>query len=241
MSVLVLEKALSLIFPETCQFCREQVAAFRDGYVCAQCWQRLRFVRHPFCDRCGLPYDGDIVSTFRCSNCEGQSLDFNAARAAVVANEFSLGLIHRYKYSGWLWLEKVLADLLWDQLGTLGVRSGWDLVVPVPLHRTKQREREFNQAERMGAIMADRMGVPFDRRVLKRVAPTDSQTMLSRSQRRKNVGRAFGVGCQRDLRGVRVMLVDDVLTTGATTSACSRVLRRLGAVEIMVATVVRGL
>ena len=80
----------------------------------------------------------------------------------MIANEFSLNLIHQYKYRRAVWLEKVLADLLWDQLGVLGMREDWDLVVPIPLFSAKKREREFNQAERIGGIIAERLGIPLD-------------------------------------------------------------------------------
>ena len=235
------ERALSLLFPETCQFCQQESAKSTDGYVCSQCWKRLRFLRHPFCERCGLPFDGEVFSTFRCTNCRDQKFVFRTARAAVIANEFSLNLVHQYKYEGAVWLEKVLADLLWDQLGVLGMREDWDLVVPVPLFSTKKREREFNQAERIGGIIAARLGVPMEGGLVKRVAPTGSQTMLTRSERRKNVQGAFAVGIRRPLKGLRLMLVDDVFTTGATTNACARVLKKLGATDIQVWTVVRGL
>ena len=237
----ICNRALSLLYPETCQFCRQESAKYSEGYTCSQCWKRLRFLRHPFCERCGLPFEGELISTFQCTNCRDQKLVFRAARAAVIANEFSLNLVHQYKYGRAIWLEKVLADLLWDQLGVLGLRDAWDLVIPVPLFSAKQREREFNQAERIGGIIAQRLGIPMDSRLVKRVAPTGSQTMLTRSERRKNVRGAFAIGYRRPLKGLRLMIVDDVFTTGATTNACARVLRDMGATDIGVCTVVRGL
>ncbi len=235
------EQGLALVFPEVCQSCYQESATRREGYICARCWQRLRFVRHPFCGCCGLPFDGDVFSVFRCGNCEGQKFAFQAARSAVIANEFSLELIHRYKYGGAIWLEKLLADLLWNQLSHLQLVKGWDLLVPVPLFPTRERQREFNQAARIATLIAQRMGVDCGRDLLKRVAPTSSQTMLTRSERRNNVRGAFAGGNLRPLKGLRVMLVDDVFTTGATTNACARVLRGLGAAEVWVCTVVRGL
>ena len=237
----VWEWGVALLFPEVCQCCYLETARKADGYVCARCWQRLRFVRHPFCERCGLPFEGEVLSVFRCGNCSGQRFAFQAARSAVVANEFSLELVHRYKYGGAVWLEGVLADLLWNQLCHLGLARGWDILVPVPLFPTRERQREFNQAARIASIIAQRMGVSCAIDLLKRVAPTSSQTMLTRSERRNNVRSAFAVGKRRSLRGLRVMLVDDVFTTGATTNACARVLKGLGAAEVWVCTVVRGL
>ncbi len=232
------------LFPEICQICQGQSAVPSDGYVCGDCWQRLRFLRHPFCGQCGLPYEGAVESVFRCGNCRDRDWAFDGARAALVANRMGLELIHQYKYGGALWLEPLLARVLWDQLGFLGLREGWDCVVPIPLYPVKQRERSFNQAERLGRQVAQRLGVPLHTRLVKRVAPTGSQTMLGRSQRLANMQGAFDVSRSSQpasLSGQRVLVIDDVLTTGATADACARVVRRLGAREIWVMTVARGL
>lgn len=235
------EAGLSLLFPEICQFCRACSAGVDEGFVCAACRKRFRFVEHPFCDVCGSPFAGEGLSAFRCGNCQQARYIFQAARAAVVVNEFSLEVIHRYKYYGMVWLDDVLADLLWEQLAALELRTGWDLVVPVPLHWTRLREREFNQAENIGRKIAERLDVPLAADALKRIAPTVSQTTLSRRERIENVRGAFAAGKRAQLRDKRVMVVDDVFTTGATTDACARVLRSMGAEEIWVWTVARTL
>jgi len=115
------------------------------------------------------------------------------------------------------------------------------MIVPVPLHPLKEREREFNQAERLAARLGESTGLPVNTRGLRRIEPTRTQTLLTREQRAANVRHAFAVraGCQ--LEGRRVILVDDVLTTGATTSACARALRNAGARVVQVWTVARGL
>ena len=235
------ERALGFVFPAVCQFCRAEFASSEEGYLCSRCWQRLRFVRRPFCEQCGLPFAGELTTTFQCSNCCQNAFAFRGARSAVLANDFALDLIHRYKYQSAMWLEPVLAGLLWNSLRELGMNRGWDLIVPVPLYPTKKREREFNQAERISGRLAKQLGASVDCGLLKRVAPTASQTMLSRSERRENVRGAFAAGSSRSLKGLRIMLVDDVFTTGATTDACARILRRMGSSEIWVSTVDRGL
>ena len=235
------EAGLSLLFPEVCQFCRACFAGVDEGFVCAACRKRFRFVEHPFCDVCGSPFEGEGLSAFRCGNCQQARYIFQAARSAVVVNEFSLEVIHHYKYYGMVWLDDVLADLLWKQLVALELRTGWDLVVPVPLHWTRLREREFNQAEKIGQKIAERLDVPLAADALKRIAPTVSQTTLSRRQRIENVRGAFAAGKHAQLQDKRVMVVDDVFTTGATTDACARVLKSMGAGEIWIFTVARTL
>ena len=117
----------------------------------------------------------------------------------------------------------------------------WDYIVPVPLHHLKQREREFNQAERLARRLGRALKIPVQTNLLKRHVPTRTQTLLSRPERAANVRHAFALGKLRRLGGARIVLVDDVLTTGATTSACARVLRTAGAADVCVWTVARGL
>jgi ComF family protein len=178
---------------------------------------------------------------FECSNCREMELHFRFARAAVVAGKLVLEVIHRYKYQRALWFEPFLADLLLRASRSVLGSERWDMIVPVPLHPLKKREREFNQAERLAARLGAAVRIPVNTRVLRRVEPTRTQTLLTREERAANVRNAFVVRSSCQLDGERVIIVDDVLTTGATTSACARALRRAGAGDVGVWTVARGL
>lgn len=236
-----LEAALGFVYPQVCQLCGSQRATADEGYVCAQCWQGVRFIKPPFCDRCGLPFTGEITTPFECANCREMALHFRFARSAVVAEGVTLEVIHRYKYQRALWFEPFLADLLVRAARSELRREDWDLIVPVPLHPAKQREREFNQAERLAAPLARALEIPVRPRVIQRVEPTRTQTRLTRPERAANVRKAFALRRGVSLQGARVIVLDDVLTTGATTSACARVLRQAGAADVCVWTVARGL
>jgi len=235
------EAALGFIYPAYCQLCNDARATATDGYVCATCFQRVRFVKPPFCERCGLPFPGDITTEFECTNCREVELHFSSARSAVVANEIVLDVVHRYKYNRALWFEPFLADLLIRASATELTRDKWDAIVPVPLHPTKERDREFNQAQRLALRLSCATVIPLHSDWLRRIEPTLTQTTLSRSERAKNVQRAFSAREDLQLNGARVVLIDDVFTTGATTSACARMLKAAGAGDVCVWTVARGI
>ena len=235
------DAGFGLIYPTVCQLCGEQRAAPQEGLVCSRCWSKVRFIKPPFCGRCGLPYEGEITTSFECANYRELEYHFCSARSAVAAGTVILEVIHRYKYSQAMWFEPFLADVFLREAVPALRGESWDLIVPVPLHPTKQREREFNQAERMAGHLSTTTRIPLNKNVLRRVVPTRTQTLLTRQQRSANVRGAFALRRGQRLAGERVILVDDVFTTGATTDACARVLQANGAGEVCVWTVARGL
>ena len=235
-----LNTGLGLFYPNVCQFCGNGRATEREGYVCPECWTQVRFIRPPFCERCGLPFAGDLTTKFECSNCRELELHFSSARSAVVAKTIVLEAIHRFKYSHALWFEHFLADLLVREAAPVLRGQNWDALVPVPLHPKKFREREYNQAELLARRLGAASQIPVATNILRRVVPTITQTFLTREQRAKNMTNAFAA-VAKSLSGKRLVVVDDVFTTGATTSACAKALRAAGAAEVAVWTVARGL
>ena len=235
-----LRAGLSFLYPEVCEICATNRVTPDDGFVCSECRKKVRFIQPPYCERCGLPFPGEITTAFECSNCQDVKLHFTAARSAALAADLVLDVIHRYKYKRALWFEPFLAGLLIAQAGPALRREGWDMIVPVPLHGLKEQEREFNQAERLARRLGAATGIPVNARLLRRVTPTRTQTLLSRSERAANVRHAFALREGHSARGRSIVLVDDVLTTGATTNACARVLRAAGASQVCVWTVARG-
>jgi ComF family protein len=236
-----LNVGLGFLYPETCQLCGEEHATAREGFVCRQCWTQVRFIRPPFCERCGLPFPGDLTAPFECTNCREMELHFSSARSAVVARGIVRDAIHRYKYQRALWFEPFLADLLIREAKPVLREQHWDFIVPVPLYPVKLREREFNQAERLAIHLSAATGIPLNKKLLRRVMPTATQTLLTREQREKNMRGAFAMTGHSGLDGERIILIDDVFTTGATTSACAKALRAAGAGDVCVWTVARGL
>ena len=237
----VLRESLNLLYQPVCQLCHDHRAEAREGFVCAKCWSHVRFIRAPFCERCGLPFEGNLTTQFVCTNCNDLKLYFTSARSAVVAKTVVLEAIHRFKYSRALWFGNFLAGLLIREAAPVLANGNWHHIVPVPLHPVKLREREFNQATLLAAQLARATKIPLDEKILRRVNPTATQTLLTRNERAANMKNAFVVRKGTRLDGKRIVLLDDVFTTGATTNACARALQLAGAAEVCVWTVARGL
>lgn len=235
------DTALGFIYPNVCQICGAERATPVEGFVGPRCWMQVRFVVPPFCHRCGLPFPGELTTPFECANCRDMELHFSSARSSVIAQGMVLEVIHRYKYQRALWFEPFLADLLIRQACPDLRGRQWDWIVPVPLHPVKKRQREFNQAEHLAAHLSVAAKVPLNTALIERVAATQTQTKLTRQQRAENMRNAFALQTPEKLNDKRIVLFDDVFTTGATTDACAKVLRAAGAQEVCVWTLARGL
>ncbi|MCX8107175.1 MAG: ComF family protein [Verrucomicrobiae bacterium] len=239
-----MDSCLAFFYPECCQLCRVEKAGHVEGYVCRTCRNKpgaIRWIQPPICDRCGLPFEGEITTRFDCPNCKNVRLGFSRARAAVVFGGIVLEVVHRYKYKGHTWFEPFLAGLLVEKAGPVLRCEEWDWIVPVPLHPLKMRERDFNQAERLARHLADATGIPLNAEILRKIKQTETQTMLTRSKRAENVRGAFVVRPGAEVGGKRIVLVDDVFTTGATTNECATALKAAGAQDVCVWTLARGL
>lgn len=234
------DAALSFVYPDVCQLCSANRATHDEGYVCGECRAQVRFIEAPFCDRCGLPFEGEITVAFECTNCREMDLHFAAARSAVAARGPILEAIHHYKYDGHLWYEEFLTELFVRGARDWFRENRVDALLPVPLFPVKQRERGFNQAERLARRLSAIVQVDVRTDLLKRVLPTPSQTRLSRTQRAVNMRRAFALKRKQSLKGMTFVLIDDVFTTGATTSACAKLLLQAKAERVVVWTVARA-
>lgn len=235
-----LDAVLSFFYPEACQICGVARARPDEGYICAGCAAKVEYIEPPFCERCGRPVAGEITGPFECAQCLETPRPFEYARAAVKSSGLALDVIHRYKYQRALWCEPFLARLFELRAKPVLAAAQWDMIVPVPLHPVKEREREFNQAERLGRLLSRATGIPVNAGLVRRVKYTQTQTRLTRAARAENLQGAFKGRKGLRLKGERVVLVDDVLTTGATAGECAKVLQRMGAGNVCVWTLARG-
>lgn len=237
-----LKRGLDLLYPAWCQICRDRPATPDAGYVCQECIAKIRPLEHPYCARCGAPYPGHITTEFRCANCADTRFHFEYARSAVLATGVALDIIHRYKYKQAVWFEPLLGRLLVAAAASDLTAEQWDIIVPVPLHPARERERGFNQAARLATLLARATGIPVDTTLLVRKKYTHTQTTLNRRERTRNMAGAFEMARHRtDPTRKRIVLVDDVFTTGATTDACAAVLKRHGCAKVCVWTLARGI
>ncbi len=229
---------LNLLFPPLCIACRVQVSD--AGSLCPDCWRTLHFLDGPACIQCGLPFEIDPGGETLCAACLAYPPAFDKARAIMRYDEASRKPILALKHADRLdlvpsfgrWLERSGHELL----------AGADLIVPVPLHRARLWKRRYNQSAELARALSRLGGLPVDPFVLCRTRSTPSQgEMPSASARRRNVRGAFAVPAGRKpaLDGKRVLLIDDVMTTGATANACAKALKRAGAVNVYVLALAR--
>jgi competence protein ComFC len=239
----ILQSLLRMVFPHVCEICGDREAGPAESFICDHCRNHPRAIKRvqpPICKICGLWYEGEITNEFECRNCFDLNLEFTSARAAVQYAGLVKEVIHRFKYGRNEWFEPFLSQLLIDAAIPELKYEPVDLIVPIPLHPRKRRGRGFNQAERLSTRLSQSTGVPFDAKLMQRIRDTNSQAGLDRDDRIENVKGAFKyIGAER-LKGQRVLLIDDVLTTGLTASSCARELLRNGAREVRVWTVARG-
>lgn len=235
------ETALGFFYPNICQLCLQVEASREAGYVCEPCKKAgVQFVVPPYCQRCGLKFRGEISESFTCWNCEEAELHFDSARAAVGFTPLIQEVIHRYKYNRAVWFEPFISGLLNEAALKAVSLETHDLIVPIPLHPLKLREREFNQSAKLARSLSLVTGIPMRENLVARVRDTRTQTRLSRKERTTNMKNAFGWCSKSSLEGERVVLVDDIMTTGATASSCAKILQQNGSGGVTVWTVARG-
>ena len=238
-----LDPVLDLLFPAICPVCHARSDDRRHRPFCAACWADLPLLAGPGCACCGRAFVG-LPAGLLCDECRRRSPPFACARAVAAYRDGMRAAIHALKYGRRTPVAVPLAALLAERGGPLLPADpdggpAFDAVVPVPLHPARLAERGFNQAELLAAPCAAAWGRPLLRRALARVRATQPQTELDADARRQNVAGAFAARRPAEVAGRRLLLVDDVLTTGATAWAAARALRESGAAAVGVLVLAR--
>jgi len=235
MALPVAKALLDLLFPPLCIGCRGQVS---DAGFCAACWSQVTFLDGPSCACCGLPFGVALDGEMLCAGCLATPPAFDSARAILSYDEHSRAAILGLKHADRL--ELVPGFARWLGRSGRAVLERCDLVVPVPLHRGRLWQRRYNQAAELARRLARDWNLVCDPLALIRSRATPSQgAMASAKARRRNVQRAFRVPDSARIAGRCVLLLDDVVTTGATVEACARALKRAGAKEVHVLALAR--
>jgi ComF family protein len=218
---------------------RPATAAALAGGLSAEAWSRIHFLDGPLCDGCGAPFEYDLGAGVRCAACTAKPRAFDAARAACVYDETSRDPILKLKHADRLDLAPLFAR--WVSRAARDLIGEADAIAPVPLHPARLLHRRYNQAAEIARPLSALSGVAYLPDALVRRRATQSQGGKSGSGRHRNVAGAFHVPTSRAIQvsGRRILLIDDVMTTGATAEGCARALKAAGAVRVDVAVVAR--
>jgi ComF family protein len=225
-----LRLALNVALPPLCPACRDPVG---DGAgLCGPCWAKLSPIERPFCERLGIPFTYDPGPGLLSMQAIANPPAYTRARAAVRYDDVARTMVHAFKYGDRTDLAPVMAS--WMARAGTDLLAETDLIVPVPLHWRRLWARRFNQAAALSHLIAGQTGLPVSITALKRARTTPQQIGLSKSERAANVQGAFRVdaGGRAELAKRRILLVDDVLTSGATADTCARALLRAGARQV---------
>jgi competence protein ComFC len=232
----------SVVFPAPCRICGRALANASRVPICPECLDGFERIAEPMCRCCGRPWLFEAVPQAAeplCRLCRVKFYAFDRARSFAICNDALIEAVLLLKYDEVTrlgdWFAARLAELVERE------RDAWqaDVVVPVPLHKDRQRERGYNQAELIARPLARRLGLKIERYLLARMRPRPAQLVLSRTEHWKSVRGAYATREGLKVDNLRVLLVDDVLTTGATLDACARALKKAGAAAVLGLTVAR--
>ncbi len=228
----------NLFFPPACPLCGDEFGSGSAHAFCPACLSDLPPLRSPCCPRCALPYPTEGGTDHLCESCLRDDPPFAWVAALGTYRGLLREAVHRFKYQGAIGLDRPLARLLAKTLEERRTAFGPDLIIPVPLHRNRLRERTFNQSQLLARRLARYWQVPAPANLLIRQRPTSSQQGLKADLRRRNLKGAFAMS--RRLSGEKVLLIDDVMTTGTTARECADTLLAGGAATVAVAVLGRA-
>lgn len=225
------EAILDFVLPPVCIVCKKHLSP-AEKIVCDVCWENLAILPSPFCPACKSFLDKSLS----CRGCR-EKTSLCAARSLGTFDDYFQKLIHGFKYQQKISLGKRLGKTLGEKLKEDKIAEKFDCLVPVPLHSARKRDRGFNQSEVLALEMSEATNLPVLKELLKRTKNTKDQTKLTPEERIENVKGAFALKIPAEIKGKSVILVDDVMTTGATLGECASVLLEAGAERVIGATV----
>jgi ComF family protein len=230
--VKLISLALDFLFPPICLLCGSKDIYHVGCFICKDCLNSISFISHPVCVRCGRPFLTEATRDHVCGNCLTQEPYFNLVRALGRYEGALETIIHNLKYKQKFSMVNLLSFLL-DHMHNHSITfPSYDLLIPVPLHRSRLRQRGFNQTVILGNILKKKYHLPLHTSILQRIAHTLPQVTLPVKARKVNMQNAFKVKEPRSVEGKTILLLDDVYTTGATMNECARILKKSGASRV---------
>ena len=231
------ETASSIIFPVECETCKAVLSPLPPLGVCARCESEIKILRAPHCATCGrtLANDGP-----KCAECYNESFHFDRAFACALYEGKMKELLHAYKFGRRKYLKNFFLKIMSQFVHAYVKTEHFDAVAAVPIDPKKKRERGFNQSELLSKKLAARLKLPHASRGLSRTRSSSPQSLLSKQDRKQNVQGCFLVKAKESFREKRVLLIDDILTTGQTASECARILKEAGARSVTLLACARG-
>lgn len=231
----LLKNVVDYIFPPRCLSC-PNFTLTNDGF-CAECWLKINFISHPYCKLCGYKFDIFISENSFCGKCLYKSPPFNKARSLIKFDQFSKKLIHDFKYHDKTHLAKIFSKLLYYRYKE--DIADVDIIAPVPMHKFKRLFRMYNQAQILAHETAKILNKPIYENLLIKYKWTKSQAFLTRNQRKKNLSKSLKINDKYIIENKKILLIDDVITTGVTIHECSKILKQAGADSIVVVSIAR--
>jgi len=247
----ILISLIQFLYPAQCRHCEENLDPADGHYICKSCWEEARFIEEPFCQTCGYPLNS-LASlpekVFSCDNCPSD-VKFRKARTITYYYDSVVGTaikllkdrdktisavgkaIILLKDQDKTIMADPLADLMFNTMPRLLDVQDYDYIMPVPIHKKKMRKRGYNQMELIGRRLSTKTGIPLEVRSLVKSVNTPPQRGLDAKDRQKNIKDSFEVPDRSKIEGKRILLIDDVMTTGATVSECAKVLLKDGKVR----------
>lgn len=231
-----LKLLISAILPARCLLCGKIV--HDDNSLCSECFEHINFITKPYCQHCGRPLFENIPDNLYCVSCLNRKHTFRYVRSAVVYDEFSKKLILDFKFYDHVENKKLLSKWLF-LAGHDIFNYGVDLIIPVPLHFTRLFVRKYNQSAILADEISKHTGIKAEYKTLVKTKKTLPQVLCDSKQRAKNIKNAFKVKYPELVKDKRIVLIDDVFTTGATLRECAKVLIKAGAKSVDALTIAR--
>lgn len=237
----VLHDISSVIFPPQCLGCAEILIPGDNRIFCFACQTKVNFINGAICSVCGISFPDSPSPGHLCGDCLEKKPLFSLARAVFSCESIILEAIHRFKYHRDLAVGETLASLMADFSFPDVNFADYTMIMPVPLHIKRLRERGFNQSLILARALGKKHKILIDFSLLKRRRFTESQTGMNKDERRRNISGAFEVTAPEKIAGQNIILVDDVFTTGATANECAKTLLKAKAEKVAVLTLARVL